>query len=67
MEFKTLVFKAWKVMEFEELERVRTLARERGSLVQAVLLSTNCCMPKLFLNNIILGRILMLIIGIEIG
>ena len=52
-------------MEFEELERVRTLARERGSLAQAVLLSTNCCMPKLFLNNIIFGRILMLIMGIE--
>ena len=46
---------------------VRTLARERGSLAQAVLLNTNCCMPKLFLNNIILGRILMLIMGIEIG
>ena len=54
-------------MEFEELERVQTLARERGSLAQAVLLSTNCSMPKLFLNNIILGRILMLIMGIEIG
>ena len=54
-------------MEFEELERVRTLARERGSLAQAVLLSTNCCIPKLFLNNIILGRILMLIMGIEIS
>ena len=54
-------------MKFEELEIVRTLARERGSLAQAVLLNTNCCMSKLFLNNIILGRILMLIMGIEIG
>ena len=41
--------------------------RENTGLAQAALLSTNCCMPKLFLNNIILGRILMLIMGIEIG
>ena len=57
-------------MKFEELEIVRTLARERGSLAQAVLLNTNCCMVKqcnVWLNNIILGRILMLIMGIEIG
>ena len=33
-------------MEFEELKRVRTLARERGSLAQGALLSTKLLYAK---------------------